>query len=61
MLNNIPMDRAVLRKWLQAGYVEDNRLYPSRKGTLQGGIISPTLANMTLDGLERVVRDAVPR
>lgn len=30
-------------------------------GTPQGGVISPTLANMTLDGLERAVRDAVPR
>ncbi len=55
------MDKVILRKWLQAGYVEDDRLYPSRKGTPQGGIISPTLANMTLDGLERVVRKAVPR
>jgi RNA-directed DNA polymerase len=61
MLDHIPMDRVVLRKWLEAGYVEDGRLYPSRKGTPQGGIISPTLANMTLDGLERAVRNAVPR
>jgi RNA-directed DNA polymerase len=61
MLNNIPVDREVLSKWLGAGYVEDDRLYPSCKGTPQGGIISPTLANMTLDGLEHVVRKAVPR
>jgi RNA-directed DNA polymerase len=61
MLNNIPVDRAVLRKWLESGYVEDGRLYPSKKGTPQGGIISPTLANLTLDGMERAVRDAVPR
>ncbi len=61
LLNNIPLDREVLRKWLRAGYVENGRLYPSRKGTPQGGIISPTLANMTLDGLERAVRNAVPR
>jgi RNA-directed DNA polymerase len=61
MLKHIPMDRGVLRKWLQAGYVENDKLYPSRKGTPQGGIISPTLANLTLDGLERVVRNAVPR
>lgn len=54
------MDQDVLRKWLKAGYVEDNRLYPTRKGTPQGGIISRCLANMTLDGLERVVRAAVP-
>ncbi|KKM16542.1 hypothetical protein LCGC14_1684750, partial [marine sediment metagenome] len=32
-----------------------------RKGTPQGGIISPTLANMTLDGLEQTVVNAVPR
>lgn len=61
LLDNIPMDREVLRKWLEAGYVEDGILYPSHKGTPQGGIISPTLANMTLDGLERVIRTAVQR
>ncbi len=61
MLENIVTDQEVLRKWLEAGYVEDGRLYPTRKGTPQGGIISPTLANLTLDGLERAVHDAVPR
>ena len=61
LLDNIPMDKAILRKWLEAGYVENGINYPSRKGTPQGGIISPTLSNMTLDGLEEVVRSAVPR
>ena len=61
MLENIPMDRVILRKWLSAGYVENGITYPSRKGTPQGGIISPTLSNMALDGLEEVVRRAVPR
>lgn len=61
LLENIPMDKTILKKWLDAGYVEDGITYPSRKGTPQGGIISPTLANMTLDGLEEVVKCAVPR
>ena len=61
MLDNIPMDREVLRKWLRAGYVENGINYPTRKGTPQGGIASPTLANMTLDGMEQVVLRAVPR
>jgi len=61
LLRNIPMDKVVLRKWLKAGYVENGITYPTRKGTPQGGIISPTLANMTLDGLEEAVRSAVPR
>jgi RNA-directed DNA polymerase len=61
MLDNIAMDKVVLRKWLNAGYVENGITYPTRKGVPQGGIISPTLANMTLDGLEEAVHRAVPR
>jgi RNA-directed DNA polymerase len=61
MLRNIVMDKIVLGKWLKAGYVENGITYPSRKGTPQGGIISPTLSNMTLDGLEEAVHSAVPR
>ena len=61
MLKNIPMDKTILRKWLEAGYIESNIKYPTLKGAPQGGIISPTLANMTLDGLEQVIKDAVPR
>jgi RNA-directed DNA polymerase len=42
----------VLQKWLKAGYVENRNRFPTEAGTPQGGIISPTLANLTLDGLE---------
>ncbi len=35
-------------------------LYPTKRGTPQGGIISPTLANMTLDGLEEVIKASCP-
>ncbi|MNC77268.1 Group II intron-encoded protein LtrA [compost metagenome] len=45
------MDTAILQKWLKAGYVYQNELFPSHAGTPQGGIISPVLANMTLDVL----------
>lgn len=40
--------------------MEKGIAFPTRKGTPQGGIISPTLANMTLDGLEKAVRLAAP-
>ncbi len=49
---NIPMDKAILRKWLKAGVIEKGKLFATEEGTPQGGIISPTLANMVLDGLE---------
>ncbi|MFZ0826943.1 MAG: group II intron reverse transcriptase/maturase [Verrucomicrobiia bacterium] len=61
MLQHIPSDTEVLRKWLTAGYVEKRTLFPTEAGTPQGGIISPTLANMTLDGLERLLKQAFPR
>jgi RNA-directed DNA polymerase len=55
LIENIPMDRKVLQQWLNAGFIENKRLSPTVKGTPQGGIISPTLANMTLDGLETAI------
>ena len=61
ILDNIPMNRTILRKWLKAGYMEDKRLYPTTKGTPQGGIISPTIMNMVLDGLEGELNRKFPR
>ena len=57
MLQNIPTDREVLRKWLKSGYVENRTLYPTESGTPQGGIVSPSLANLTLDGLGQLLKD----
>lgn len=55
LLRNVLMDRGVLRKWLNAGYMESGSLHPTGAGTPQGGIISPVLANIALDGLEAVL------
>lgn len=51
LLNNIPMDTKILKKWLKCGVIFKGELFATDEGTMQGGIISPTLANMTLDGL----------
>ncbi|MCG5079109.1 group II intron reverse transcriptase/maturase [Paraburkholderia tagetis] len=59
LLEHIPMDKTVLRKWLEAGYIDEGSLFETRMGTPQGGIISPVIANMALDGLEAAVYASV--
>ncbi len=52
LLNHVHMDKVTLRKWLKSGVVDAGQLRRTDEGTPQGGIISPTLANVTLNGLE---------
>jgi len=53
LIANVPMDKVILRQWLKAGLVYQGQLQATTTGTPQGGIISPTLANVALNGLER--------
>ena len=55
MLENIPTDKRILKEFMKCGYIEKGRLYPTTEGSPQGGIISPTYANMVLDGLEPMI------
>ena len=54
---HIMMDKTVLKQWLKAGYMEKDTFKFTEEGTPQGGIASPTLANIVLDGLEKTVLD----
>ena len=48
-------DRRVIklcRQWLQAGVIENGKYYPTEKGSPQGGVISPLLANIYLHVLD---------
>ncbi len=61
LLAHIPMNKTILRKWLKAGFMDEDILYPTEAGTPQGGIISPVLANLALDGLEAALAAAFPK
>ena len=60
LVAHIPLDKAMLHKWLKAGFIDKHRLYPTEAGVPQGGICSPVIANLTLDGLERLLRAHYP-
>lgn len=52
MIEHVRMDSSILRKWLKSGVVDRAQLHATTAGTPQGGIISPAVANWTLNGLE---------
>lgn len=47
----------LIRKFLNAGYMEDNQMHESYSGTPQGGIISPILANIYLDQFDKYMAE----
>lgn len=51
------MDKSKLTEFLKAGYMEGKSYMNTDEGIPQGGIISPTLANMALDGLGKALGD----
>lgn len=64
MLSNIPLDPKLLNSWLKQGFIERKDPTTNKPGTFQettagipqGGIISPTICNMVLDGMTEYVR-----
>lgn len=46
-------------KFLKAGYVEDWTFHNTYSGTPQGGIVSPILANIYLDKLDKYVKEYI--
>lgn len=56
ILEHIPMDGQLLRKWLKSGYIETKKLFPTEVGASQGSPISPVICNMVLDGLQPLLK-----
>lgn len=56
MLNHIPMNKQVLSRWFHSGFIDCGVWFPTTSGVPQGGVVSPVIGNLVLDGLEKVVQ-----
>lgn len=54
LLKRLPVFTTTIRRWLKAGVVELGHYTDTETGTPQGGVASPLLANIALDGMERL-------
>lgn len=54
LLARIPVFDTLVRRWLKAGVVELGHYTDTETGVPQGGPLSPLLANIALDGMERL-------
>jgi len=57
LAENVQMNKHILQTFLEAGFVYKNKLFPTEAGAAQGGTISPTLANITLDGMDKALQE----
>jgi RNA-directed DNA polymerase len=57
LMTNVPTDKRIPQKWLKAGFIHRQLFSPTVAGTPQGGMISPTVANWALDGLEHELKE----
>jgi RNA-directed DNA polymerase len=60
LVTHIPLANAILRKWLHAGFMDQHLLSPTETGVPQGGVLSPVIRNLALNGLERHITQAFP-
>jgi RNA-directed DNA polymerase len=59
-LATYPVMRRAIRAWLRAGVMEAGPYSLTQEGTPQGGVVSPLLMNIALDGMEAAVQSAFP-
>lgn len=55
LLDNVVADKRIMKQFLKSGYMDRRTLFPTNEGSPQGGLTSPTYANLTLDGMETLL------
>lgn len=60
-LDTFPTLRRQIIAWLKAGYIDGKNLFPTEEGTPQGGVLSPLLANIALNGIETLIMNLAPK
>jgi len=53
--------KAQIKQWLKAGVMDNGLFEATEVGTPQGGVISPLLANIALDGMIRLIENLFPK
>lgn len=62
LLKHTPIcHKHMLKEWLKAGIMEEMNYYDTNEGTPQGGIMSPTLSNIALNGIEGLIKERIPK
>lgn len=64
VINNVPIiHRSIIYEWLKYGFIDilgkDNKLNPTVGGVPQGGVISPIICNIVLNGIQKFVEKTV--
>ncbi|MCK9576093.1 MAG: reverse transcriptase domain-containing protein [Clostridia bacterium] len=60
LLENLPVDKKLLKSILKCGYIQNNRFYATKEGVPQGGVLSPVLINFVLTGMETILKYEYP-
>lgn len=58
-INALPVIDRQIDAWLRAGIFSENEVIFPKEGTPQGGIISPLLANIAIDGLQHYIANEI--
>jgi RNA-directed DNA polymerase len=59
IIKNIPMNKGILKEFLRAGYMQEKQFKVTESGVPQGGLISPIIANMVLNGMEQAIKESL--